>query len=263
MDREFVPMKHELASAGIMLNTTAANEHVPKIERQIRVIKERVRATRHSLPFKLIPLLMLIELIYSSTLWINAFPPKGGVSTTLSPRNILTGIQFDFNKHCKLPFGSYVQAHQEPSPSNTQTARTVGAICLGPTGNIQGAYKFLNLRTGKRIIRRRWTSLPMPQEVIDRVNDLGKADSQPELLTFYDRMGRLIGDTEIPGTQDPEIPGVQDPPPNINEDGLNDLNPPLVNYDFGLDEPLNKPTDNNGKGKRIQAKDKAKRQQER
>ncbi len=127
---------------------------------------------------------MLIELIYTSTLWINAFPPKGNVSQHLSPHNILTGIQFDYKKHCQLPFGSYVQAHQEPSPSNTQAACTVGAICLGPTGNIQGAYKFLNLRTGKRITHRCWTALPMPQEVIDRVNQLGKADAKPELLTF-------------------------------------------------------------------------------
>jgi hypothetical protein len=102
MDGEFVPLKHELASRGIALNTTSANEHVPKIERQIRVIKERVRATRHTLPFKVLPLTMLIELVYSSILWINAFPPKGGVSTNLSPRNIMTGIQFDYNKHCQL-----------------------------------------------------------------------------------------------------------------------------------------------------------------
>ena len=81
MDGEFVPLKHELSTAGIVLNTTAANGHVPKIERQIRVMKERVRATRHTLPFKMIPLtIMLIDLIYSSVLWINAFPPKGGVS---------------------------------------------------------------------------------------------------------------------------------------------------------------------------------------
>ncbi len=111
LDGEFIPLKYILSSAGIILNTTAANEHVPKIERQIRVIKERVRATRHTLPFKVIPLTMLIELIYSSTLWINAFPPKGGVSSTLSPRNIMTGIQFDYRKHYRLQFGSYVQAH--------------------------------------------------------------------------------------------------------------------------------------------------------
>jgi hypothetical protein len=34
----------------------------------------------------------------------------------------------------------------------------------------------------------------MPKEVIDRVNQLGRAQGQPELLTFYDRKGRLIGD---------------------------------------------------------------------
>ena len=61
---------------------------------------------------------------------------------------------------------------------------------------IPPALKFLNLRTGKRITRRSWTEPPMPQEVIERVNQLGLADRQPELLTFYDRKGRLIGETE-------------------------------------------------------------------
>jgi hypothetical protein len=56
MDGEYVPMKHDVATAGNVLNTTSANEYVPKIERQIRVIKERVRATRHTLPFKVAPL---------------------------------------------------------------------------------------------------------------------------------------------------------------------------------------------------------------
>jgi hypothetical protein len=179
---------------------------------------------------------MLIELIYSSTLWINAFPPKGGVSSTLSPRNIMTGIQFDYQKHCRLQFGSYVQAHQEPSTTNTQAARTVGAICLGPTGNIQGSYKFLNLRTGKHITRRRWSQLPMPQEVIDRVDQLGRADGQPELLTFYDRKGRLIGESETPGVLDAPEATIPD------HDDLGNLNPSTVNYHYGSDEePENPP----------------------
>jgi hypothetical protein len=223
MDGKSVPLKHDLASIGIVLNTTAT---VPKIEHQIRVIKERVRATRHSLPFKVIPLTMLIQLIYSSILWIYAFPPKSGVSTNLSPRNIMTGIQFDYyQKHCQLQFGSYVQAHQEPSPTNTQEAQTVGAICLGPTGNIQGSYKFLNLRTGKRITRRSWTLLPMPQEVIDCVNQLGRTDGQPKLLTFYDRKGHLVGKSQTPQVPDT----LQDPIPDNN--GLRDLNPPTMNME--------------------------------
>jgi hypothetical protein len=128
---------------------------------------------------------MLVDLVYSTTILLNAFPPKGHVSSHLSPHNIITGITFDYNKHCRAQFGSYVQSHEEPEPSSMMQAHTLlGAICLGPTGNLQGSYKFLKLRTGRRITRRKWTDLRMPQEVIDRVDELGKADGQPELLTF-------------------------------------------------------------------------------
>jgi hypothetical protein len=51
------------------------------------VIKERARAARYTLSFKVIPLLMLIDLIYSSILWINAFPPKSGVSSNFGFTN--------------------------------------------------------------------------------------------------------------------------------------------------------------------------------
>ena len=202
MDGEFESMRSEINEIGLELNTTAANEHVPKIERQIRVIKERTRCIRHTLPFKFIPLLMVVEMVYMSCMWINAFPPKGGVSETLSPRHIMTGQQFDYNKHCKWAFGEYGQTHEENNPPNSQAARAIGAICLGPTGNLQGSYKFLNLRTGQKITRRDFTPLPMPDEIIERVNELGKADRQPQLMTFYDRHGRPIGeisDYEITG----------------------------------------------------------------
>lgn len=195
MDGEFQFLQDDLKAMGIHLNITAANEHVPKIEQQIRVIKERVRVTRHSLPFKVLPRQIITAMVSNATFWLNAFPLKGSTSDVISPRTLITGVPIDFKKHCKLPFGAYVQAHQEPSPSSTQEPRTVGAICLGPTGNIQGSYRFLNLQTGKTINRRSWTHLPMPQEVIDRVNELGKADSQAELLTFQDKQGREIGDT--------------------------------------------------------------------
>jgi Reverse transcriptase (RNA-dependent DNA polymerase) len=231
MDGEFSPLRHSLADLSITLNVTSANEHVPQIERQIRVIKERVRATRHSLPFRFIPALMLVELVYFSTMWINAFPPKGGVSSHISPRGILTGTQFDYKKHCKLPFGSYVQAHEEPSPTNTQAARTVGAISLGPTGNLQGSYKFLNLRTGRLITRRTWTSLPMPDEVIARVNALGKSENQPELLTFYDRRGLTLGELDLPHKIETETPEFDE-----YDEEADGLEPPTLNNEYGLDE---------------------------
>ena len=107
----------------------------------------------------------------------------------ISPRMIVIGVPFDYNKHCKWAFGTYSQTSEEPKPSNMQVRQSLGATCLGPKGNLQGSYKFLNLQTGKMILRHDFTPLPMPQEVIDHVNRLGALDKQPELLTFFDQLG--------------------------------------------------------------------------
>ena len=104
MDGQFEPLCEDLMSLGIDLNVMAANKHVPLIEQQIRAIKERIHATRHLLPFKMIPLLMLIKMVYTCVKWINAFPPKGGVSRMMSPRTIMTGTQLDYKTDCHLTF---------------------------------------------------------------------------------------------------------------------------------------------------------------
>ena len=123
----------------------------------------------------------------------------------------MTVIQLDYSKHFRLPFGLYVQVHDEPSPTNSSTAITVGAITLGRTGNLQGGYTFLNLRTGKKIIRQNWTPLPMPSEVIERINRIGSAQGEPKLLTVQDRHGHEKSDPD-PYFQplDHEIEGVVD-----------------------------------------------------
>ena len=89
-----------------------------------------------------------------------------------------------------------MQVHEEPTPTNSPAAHTIGAITLVPTGNLQGGYKILNLQTGKKITRRNWTHLPMPTEVIKRVNQLGKEQNQPTLLTFQDRHGHSTMDPD-------------------------------------------------------------------
>jgi hypothetical protein len=184
MDGEFAPLKADMLEMGVSLNITSANEHVPEIKRCIRVIKERTRATRHTLPFTYLPKAMVVAMVGNATTWINAFPAKGRVSATLSPRTVLTGERFDYNRHCRIAFGAYAQVHHEPTPTNSQFARTSGAICLGSVANLQGGYHFLHLTTGQKITRRR----------IARVDQLGKAEGQPKLLTFYNRKGQLVGD---------------------------------------------------------------------
>jgi hypothetical protein len=116
---------------------------------------------------------------------LNHIPPKGGISDNVSPKTIMTGETLDYKKHLSLQLGQYCQVHEEDTPRNSQLPRTQGAICLGPSGNIQGGFKFISLTTGKRIAWRTWDIIPMPQTIIDQVNKRGK--DQPEQFIFTDQ----------------------------------------------------------------------------
>lgn len=78
----------------------------------------------------------------------------------------------DYKTTCQLPFGAYVQVHDEISNTNTMEPCTTGAINLGPTGNVQGAHKFLSLVTDEVITHKKWTELPVPCEVIIKPEDM-------------------------------------------------------------------------------------------
>ena len=66
------------------------------------------------------------------------------------------------------------------------------AKVLGPTGNLQGTYKFLSLATGKKIKRRAFTPYPMPDSVIKKVKAYGKLTALPGIFDFADRNGILF-----------------------------------------------------------------------
>jgi hypothetical protein len=113
---------------GIQLNVVSAGEHVPEIERYIRTVKETVRCIYNSLPFKRMPPLLILEMVKSSVQCLNNFPPHAGVFETMSPRAIVTGATVDYNKHCNIEFGAYVQTHEEHD--NSMASRVTGAIAL-------------------------------------------------------------------------------------------------------------------------------------
>ena len=69
----------------------------------------------------------------NTVLWFNTFPSNDGVLSVHSPKYIMTGHEVAYRWHAFLAFGSYVQTHEEHS--NNMNQQTVGAICLGPTGN--------------------------------------------------------------------------------------------------------------------------------
>jgi len=147
VDRQFECIRKYMEVVGINLNTTAWDEHITEIERYIQTVKESIRAITSTLPFEQLPHRLIVEIAHNAIFWLNCFPHKDDIHSTLSPHTIATVSKIDFNKHCKLQFGTYIQMHEQHN--NSLLPRMSGAIALRPTGNEQGSYYFLSLHTGK------------------------------------------------------------------------------------------------------------------
>ena len=176
-DMEFESIRSDIRPTE--LNVMAMDEHVGEVERSVRTIKERVRSDVHSMPFKRLPKMMIIELVNKALKGLNQFPALDGVSETLSPLTIMMGVPSPDYNNMRIMFGSYAQVFEDNDPTNTNKNRTTGAIALNPTGNAQGGYYFMSLATGRRLSRTQWMELPMPQAVIEAVENRAKAEGQP------------------------------------------------------------------------------------
>ena len=202
-DPEFQCVTKELEDNGITCNICAAEEHVPDIERIIRVIKERYRAMYHAAPFSMWTKLMVIRGAANVAKWLNTFPPSGGISPTYSPRSIITGRPLDYDKHCKISFGSYVEATTQNTPTNTLEERTITGILLNTLDNIQGGYEVLNLKTGKPITRHHVKELPLTPDIIARVEHLAKRDGfKPHAEPIFRTCALIAGVGESHDSED-------------------------------------------------------------
>ena len=133
-DGQFDCLHNEVKGVGV--DTSGHDKHVGDIERLIHVIEERVRSIRAGLPFRRLPRWVLIKMVTFVMFWFNSFSPKGGVSRIYSPCTIVMGTTVSQRLHCRLPFGSYSEVHDNPPPSNlTNIHRTTPALCLGPMGS--------------------------------------------------------------------------------------------------------------------------------
>ena len=97
------------------------------------------------------------------------------------------GKQLYFEKKCRCPFCAYVQVHDDRNVNNLMVDRTQGAICLGPTGKLQGSYVFLLLRTGREITWSQFTELPTLPHITRRVISMTMHEKQKNRLVFEDR----------------------------------------------------------------------------
>ena len=88
MDMEFDKAIYDLME-NVVVNTSAAKEHVPEIEITIYTFKDRTLCIVTTMPFKYLQKLLISNMVYFSVLWLNALPVKNGILDKISPRVIM------------------------------------------------------------------------------------------------------------------------------------------------------------------------------
>jgi hypothetical protein len=88
------------------------------------LLKVRVQAANHQLPYKALPQQLIQYLVQTQASQQNLFPVKGGISPYYSLRTILGLPALDYAKHCAVPFGAEVQANHETNQTNSNASRT-------------------------------------------------------------------------------------------------------------------------------------------
>jgi len=174
-DNEFRAIEDRVS---VDIEICAAGQHIHKIERKARTVKERVRCFYVSLPFKKVPKIMIDECVCLVATCLNDFPSKKGISKTLSPGTIVLGRDQVDGNHLKGVYGRYYEVYI--GTDNTNKQRRASCICLRPS-NSQGGYYFMNLETGKRIHGYRFTELAMSNHIIERVHELAEMENAPDL----------------------------------------------------------------------------------
>ena len=194
-DNEFETVADDILPARLVCCGT--DEHIPEIERSIQTQKNENRSLCHSMPYNTIPRIMVREIIKQGNSFLNAFGNAENLANGLTPRNIIDNLpHVDYND-LKYEFGEYVQIHLEQSRTNTMAARTVGAIVMGPR-DLRGRYNFMSLETGNAINGRVVARMPITDEVITRVEYLGRKQGQQygnsKMLRYEWRPGKEITD---------------------------------------------------------------------
>jgi hypothetical protein len=179
----------------IQMHYVAAQEHVPRAERNNHVIKERFRALYHRLPHNHWPRLLVKYGIMEATKKLNFSPSKHGVSKHYSPRMNVDRINIDYERDCKYALGDYVQGVEESDPSNTTQARSLDCLYLRPAAQSQNGHELLHLMTNHVVTRHKVVPCPIAPSVIAQVHRLAQHDGMPAGLNILNRAGIIIFDS--------------------------------------------------------------------
>ena len=128
-DNEFECVREEIRP--ILLNISAADEHVSMVERSIRTIKERTRSQIQYLPYNIYPKTLVICCVVFVVKMLNNEIGSSKLSNGYSPTTLVTGQSTkSYEEVTSLTFGEYAEVYAKHEVINTNEERTISAIAL-------------------------------------------------------------------------------------------------------------------------------------
>ena len=206
-------LQSQLEAKGIQVNIVGPGQHVPQIERLIQTVKQRIRGYDSTLPFVMCKILLIFCVAFCVSR-VNLQPSTTLHQLNISPNEMFSGMRLNAKRDLRCGFGEYLQA-RVPETSNSMGERTQGCIALLPMGNLSGSVKMFALRTEHVVTRDQFQLLPMPDEVIAKLNSLAEKDGitrgMPEVMGSgfgapeCERMPAKFFKVAPPNDHDPEI----------------------------------------------------------
>ncbi len=120
-----------------------------------------------------------------------SIPNRSRISDKWSPHKFVLRHKLDAKLHCRASFGSYCEMHVDPDIANTMDPRMKWAIYMGPTGNLQGSYKFLSLATKKIVTWRIFMEMPIMESVIKQLKKMAVKDGATKSYLLETDRGRI------------------------------------------------------------------------
>ena len=207
--------KDELNREGVKLESQPG-VHAPHVERVNQTIGEFVRGQENGgLPFRMGKAIIVMCILFKVSR-LNLLPTK---ASTDGFGSFVTweGIKVDATRDLGWAFGDYAETTKTNS---TKTASRTEACVMGiPTMNRAGSVICYKLSTRTMVTRQRFQVRPMPDWVVDELNDIADEDNLPGGDEF-------IGDHTWDFRFDDDVPPVG--PPEVPPNHLNALEPGVI-----------------------------------
>ena len=191
----------------VTVHFSAAQEHVPEAERNIRTVKDTIRSVIASIPYTYLLNVMTKMLVIEATTRLNFFVNVNGIEH-YSPRQLLKEPKVDYGKHCQIPIFSFVQAPHEATVYNSQQPRTLDCLYMRPLYTMHGGHQLYHIPTGKLITRHgKLHVIPTPSHVIEKINELGKKQNGSILKIeskYFPTWSAAVEEPEAEAEEQPE-----------------------------------------------------------